>query len=621
MESEEGAKMVQSLVNVTPSKYSKRVLLKSILGRSDNGWELVGQRIIIGGWVKSSKEQIKDLPPPPPPPEAAPKKEEGPKEVSCVELLQSRIPLFRTIIKALTGHYPTQEKVETWSASARPNLTSIAYLQVNDGSCVLNLQVVVESSVAPLNQLMPTGTSILAEGVLKQSSVQGKHVVELNVEKVLHIGIVDHVKYPLAMRRIPVDVLRGYSHLRPRTITVASVTRIRNALTYATHAFFQNNDFLHVHVPIITTIDAKGFSEKFQVTSLSGKADKEQPKETNDIGAINLEVVRGAIKEKSNKVDELKRSDSNREALSAALQDLKKANELALQLEAQEKSKPGTLSKVVEVDFSKDFFGRQAYLTVSGQLHLESYACALGNVYTIGPTFQAEKTQNTKHLAESWVVELEMAFADLEDVMNCAEDYLKFLCQWVLEHCSDDMGFVCKRIDNTSIERLQFLLSSSFGKITYTQAVELLKIVTDKTFETKIEWGVPLAEEHESYLAEEVYKRPVIIYNHPKEIKPFHMRLNDDERTVAAIDVVLPKTGTLIRGGQREERFDILSTRVKELNLPKEQYEWYLDLRRQGTIKHSGFSLDFDLLVLWVSGLYDMRDVVPFPRSYGNVNF
>ncbi|XP_042497492.1 asparagine--tRNA ligase, cytoplasmic 2 [Macadamia integrifolia] len=620
MDSEKGAKMVQSHVNLTLSKYSKRVLLKSILGRSDNGLELVGQKVIIGGWVKSSKEQMKDSPPPPPPPpEAAPK--EGPKDVSCVEILQSRIPFFRTIIRAFTGHCPTQEKVETWSAtSARPSLTSIAYLQVNDGSCVLNLQVVVESSVAPLKELTPTGTSILAEGVLKKSSVQGKHVVELNVENILHTGMVDQDKYPLAMKRIPVDVLRGYSHLRSRTITVASVTRIRNALTYATHTFFQNNDFLHVHVPIITTTDAKGFSEKFQVTCLSGKADKES-KETNDIVAVNLEVVRGAIKEKGNKVDELKRSDSNREALFAALQDLKKANELALQLEAQEKSKPRTLSRVVEVDFSKDFFGRQAYLTVSGQLHLESYACALGNVYTFGPTFQAEKTQNIQHLAESWVVELEMAFSDLEDVMNCAVDFLKFLCQWILEHCSDDMGFVCKRIDVTSSERLQSLVSSSFERITYTEAVELLKDVTDKKFEAKIEWGVPLTEEHESYLAEVVYKRPIIIYNHPKEIKPFHMRLNDDERTVAAIDVVLPKTGTLIRGGQREERFEMLSTRMKELNLPMEQYEWYLDLRRHGTIKHSGLSLEFDSVVLWACGLYDIRDVVPFPRSCGNLNF
>ncbi|KAJ4969218.1 hypothetical protein NE237_015919 [Protea cynaroides] len=618
MESEEGAKMVENRVTLTPSKYSKRVLLKSILVNNDGGREFLGQRVIIGGWVKSSKEKMKDLPSPPP--EAAPKKDEEPRDASCVEILQTRIPFFRTIIKVLTGHYYPQEKAATtWFAT--PTLPSIAYLQVNDGSCVPNLQVVVESYLAPLNQLTPTGTSILVEGVLKQSSVQGKHVVELEVENILHIGIVDHVRYPLAMKKIPVDVLRGFSHFRPRTITVASVTRIRNALTHATHTFFQNNGFLHVHVPIITTTDAKGFSEMFQVTSLSGKADKKDPKMTDDIGAVNLEVIRAAIKEKSNKVEELKRSDSNKEALLAARQDLKKANDLALQLEGQEKSKPGTSLKVAEVDFSKDFFGRQAYLTVSGQLHLESYACALGNVYTIEPIFQAEKTQNIKHLAESWVVELEMAFADLEDVMNCAEDYLKFLCQWVLEHSSDDMEFVYKRIDITSIERLQLLVANSFEKISYSEAVELLKKVTDKTFKAKVEWGVPLTEEHESYLAEEIYKRPVIIYNFPKEIKPFHMRLNDDGRTVAAIDVVLPKTGTLIRGGQREERFDMLSKRMNELSLPKEQYEWYLDLRRHGTIKHSGFTLEFDRVVLWASGLFDIRDVVPFPRSWGNINF
>ncbi|KAL5718130.1 asparagine--tRNA ligase [Ranunculus cassubicifolius] len=374
---------------------------------------------------------------------------------------------------------------------------------------------------------------------------------------------------------------------------------------------------------VITGVDAKGHTEKFQViTTLSGKEDRKQErneKVDTKASATKLEILKSSIKEKSNKIEELKRSESNKEALMVALQDLQKANELALQLEALEKSNPEHRSKAKR-ESSSDFFPRHMYLTVSSQLHLESYACALGNVYSFGPTFQAQKSQSTRHLAELWMVELEIAFADLEDAMDCAEDYLKFLCKWILEHCSDDMKFVSKQVDQTIVDRIQSISSNSFQRITYKDALVVLSEAKDKTFEVKLDWGVALTEEHESYLAEEIYKKPVIIYNYPKELKPFYARVNDDGKTVSTIDVVVPKVGTLIRGCQKEERFDKLITRFKESNLPREQYEWYFDIRRHGSVQHAGFSLEFDRMVLFATGLSDIRDVSAFPKAAGIAN-
>ncbi|KAK9281623.1 hypothetical protein L1049_004526 [Liquidambar formosana] len=600
---------------VAPFKYSNRVILKTILGRDDSGLGLVGQKFVIGGWVKSSREVRKEHEPSPSDDGVA---LTGQKDVSCAEILQSRIPFFRSIMRVLgASNYPVREKLG--SVISKPPLPSVAYLQVSDGSCVASLQVLVDSAISPLSQLMLAGTCILAEGVLKQPSVPGKYVIQLEVEKILYVGMVDQNNYPLSKKRIPLGTLRDCSHLRPRTTTVASVMRICNALTFATHTFFHNHGFLYVQVPTITTTDSEGFSEKFHVTTLFSTADKKEPNAIADWG-VSLEAVQAAIKEKSNVVEELKRSESNKEALVAAVQDLRKTNELASQLEARGKSTLGTSLKADKADFSNEFFSRPSYLTVSGHLHLESYACALGNVYSFGPRFRADKSESAKHVAEMWKVELEMAFSQLEDVMNCADDYLKFLCKWVLEKCSDDMKFVSNRIEKTIVDRLQSMTSSSFEKISYTKAVEDLKVVTVKTFEVKIDWGVALTEEHVSYLADEIYKKPVIIYDYPKEIKPFYVRLNGDGRTVAAFDMVVPMVGTLISGSQNEERIDMLNTRIKELGLPTEQYEWYLDLRRHGTVKHSGFSLGFDAMVLLATGLTNVRDVIPFPRSHGKAN-
>lgn len=600
------------------SKYSKRVMLKNIVGRSDGGVGLAGQTAVIGGWVKSSREIKKDprvLHTPLEPSDAG-----SHKDLSCMEVFQSRVPLFRSIFRVLGGgDHRNKEKLDSILHKPPPQ-HSVSVLHVSDGSCVPGLQVVIDSTIVPPIQVMPTGTCILVEGVLQLPGAQGKHVIELKVEKLLHIGTVAMDKYPLSKKRLPLEMLRDYSHFRPRTTTVASVTRIHNAFHLATHNFFLNQGFLYVEVPIITCTDAEGFGRKFQVTTLlnRGATDDQSPKDDN--ARVGIEDVKNSINEKSKKVEELKRSSSNREALAAAVQDLKKTNDLLAHLEAREKSKPAHAQKAEKLDFSKDFFGHQAYLTVSGRLHLESYACALGNVYTLGPRFQAAPSESKKSLAEMWMVEVEMAFTQMKESMECAVEFLKSLCQWTLDHCHDDLKFIAKRVDKAALDRLQSLGSGAYEKITYAEAVEVLKQVKEKKFEAKVEYGASLTEEQESYLSEEIYKRPLIIFNHPKELQPFYVRLNDDGKTVAAFDIILPKAGNVIRGSQNEERLDLLAARMKEMGLPRQEYEWYLDLRKHGAVTNSGFTLALDTMVLYATGLNDLKDVVPFPRSFGKAN-
>ncbi|KAM1265554.1 hypothetical protein TB2_034857 [Malus domestica] len=559
MESKQTA-AAASTTRLSPFKYSKRVLLKTILERRDGGLELIGERVVIGGWVKSSKEVRKE-PVPRIDGDHVPGEPEPRSDVSCVEILQSRIPFLRTIVKVLGGgsggNYPLKDKLE--AALHKPPPPSTVFLKVGDGSCVASLQVVVESSLAPPGQLLHTGTCVIVEGLLQKPSVlQGKNVIELKVDHVHHIGIVEYSTYPLSKKRVPLDKLREFCHIRQRTTTVQSVMRIRNALEFAAHTFCQNNGFLSVQVPIITTTDGKGSSEKFHVTSLFTEAgEKEEPKK----------------------------------------------------------------AKVDNVKSSEGYFSSPTYLTASGRMHLESYACALGNVYSFGPRFRAEKGESPKHAAEMWMLEVELAFSELEEAINCADDFFKFLCKWVVENCSEDMKFVSQRIDKTRIDRLQSIISSSFERVSYSEALDALKKVTDKKIETKIEWGASLTEADLSYLADEIYKKPVIIYNYPKETKPFYVRLNDDGKTVAAFDMVVPKAGRLFSGSQNEERINILTARIKELGLAAQQYEWYLDLRRHGTVKHSGFNLEFDHMVLFATGLNDVRDVIPFPRSHGKANY
>lgn len=610
--------------HIPTSKYSKRVLLKTLLSREDRGLKLVGERVVIGGWVKSSKEVRKQQPVAEPQQGA----KAGQKDVTCTEILQTRVPIFRTFLK-LFGVGSHTEKDSTGGIALRVQhpVVSTVFLQISDGSCLDSLQVVVESTLAPPGQIMLNGTCILVEGVIQQPSASGKHAIEIKAEKVLHLGVVeDHEKYPLSKKRLPLHTLRDWAHFRPRTTTVASISGIRHALTQATHNFFQSSGFLYVQVPVITTTDSEGFSDKFNVTTLLGKPAEEASIKasaaSNEVSGVSLATVKASLKEKSNQVEELKRTDSNREALLAAIQDLKKTNELALQLEAKEKKEkakaPSMDIPAGRLDFADDYFSCQAFLTVSGRLHLESYACALGNVYTFGPRFKAQTSHSTKHVSEMWMIEAEMAFAELEEAMGCATDLLKHLCKWVVEKCPEDMKFVQKRVDQNIVARLQSVVSTNFEKIPYCEAINVLKQV--KKFELSLEWGVPLTEEHESYLADEIYKKPVIIYDYPKEVKPFYVRQNDDGKTVAAFDVIVPKVGAVIRGSQNEERIKMLTTRIKELGLSSEQYEWYLDLRRHGTAKHAGFSLTFDLIVLLATGISDIRDVIPFPRSYGKLS-
>ncbi|XP_021720160.1 asparagine--tRNA ligase, cytoplasmic 2-like isoform X2 [Chenopodium quinoa] len=584
--------------HIPTSKYSKRVVLKTLFSREDRGIGLSGERIVIGGWVKSSKE--------------------------------NRMPIFRTFLKLFgVGTHAEKDSAGGLTYRAQHPVMSTVFLQISDGSCIDSLQVVVDSTLAPPGQILLSGTCILVEGVIQRPSTGGKHSIEVKAEKVLHLGVVeDHEKYPLSKKRLPLHTLRDWAHFRPRTTTVASITRIRHSLTHATHNFFQNNGFLYVQVPVITTTDSEGLSNKFNVTTLLGKTITEEPSNkptsvTKQVSGVSLESIKASLKEKSNQVEELKRTDSNREALLAAIQDLKKTNELASQLEAKEKKekeKATALVKPDKLDFTDDFFSCQAFLTVSGRLHLESYACALGNVYSFGPRFKAQTSHSTRHVSEMWMVEAEMAFAELEEAMGCATDLLKHLCKWVLEKCNEDMKFVLKRVDQSIVGRLQSVVSTNFEKLPYCKAIDILKQAKEQKFDMNVEWGVPLTEEHESYLADEIFKKPVIIYDYPKEVKPFYVRLNDDGKTVAAFDVIVPKVGAVIRGSQNEERVKGLSTRIKELGLSSEQYEWYLDLRRNGTAKHAGFSLTFDLIVLLATGISDIRDVVPFPRSYGKIS-
>ncbi|KAK1353090.1 Asparagine--tRNA ligase, cytoplasmic 2 [Heracleum sosnowskyi] len=603
--------LAEAKVPVTlPSTYSGRIILKTIL---NNGLGLVGERLVIGGWVKSSKEVRKVRP------ETLelPSNVGTPTDVTCVEAIQSRIPFLRSIIKVFGGHCTNvHDKLDPFIT--KPPQPSMLYLRISDGSCLQSLQVVVDSSLFPPSHLMFPGTCVLVEGILQQSSFQGKNIIQIKAEKILHVGVVDHDKYPLSRKRIPVDASRDHEHFRPRTITVATVMRIRNALSLGTHTFFQNKGFLNVQVPIITPTDSEGSTEKFHVTTLLEHQTKEEKIVSMDeTQGVGLQSVKPSVAEKRRQVEELSRTGGNKEAFAAALEDVRKTDDLTMQLEAREKSKADHTYVKTGDRFSEDFFSCETYLTVSGRLHLQSFACALGDVYSFGPRFYAERSESKKFLAEMSMVELEMAFSQLEDAMNCANDLLKFLCTWVLEHCSEDLTFVSTRLESTILDRLQSTATGSFEKISYAEAINDLKKVTEKKFDVNIEHGIPLSEELQCYIADEIYKRPVIIYNYPKELKPFYVRLNDDGKTVAAFDLIVPKAGTLIRGSQNEERLDMLDSRIKELNLPKNQYEWYLDLRRHGTAKNSGFSLVFDLLVLYATGLNDVRDVVPFPRSFG----
>jgi asparaginyl-tRNA synthetase len=453
--------------------------------------------------------------------------------------------------------------------------------------------------------------------------------VELKAQKVLYVGTSDGAEYPLAKKKQSLEFLREKAHLRARTNTIGAVARIRNALAYATHTFFQERGFLYVHTPIITAADCEGAGEMFQVTTLLASAEENQASNNgSDSGSVTkeaLETLRARVEAQGQQVKKLKEEKAPKEEIQKEVATLLKAKE-ELKVAEEAARCVGGIYRTVDgkIDYSRDFFSRPAYLTVSGQLNGEYYACGLSNVYTFGPTFRAENSHTARHLAEFWMIEPEMAFCNLEDDMNCAEDYVRFCCIHLLRHCRGDLEFITKMIDPDALSRLEQVASTPFKRVSYTEAVELLEAAVKsgaKTFEFPVSWGVDLQSEHERYLTEEIFKQPVIVYNYPKDIKAFYMKLNEDAKTVAAMDVLVPRVGELIGGSQREDRLDVLTQRIQDAGMPLEAYAGYLDLRRYGTVPHSGFGLGFERLILFATGMENIRDVIPFPRWPGRADY
>lgn len=453
----------------------------------------------------------------------------------------------RRIAEILRNGQPDEAlNIQGWVRTKR-DLKGFAFIEVNDGSSLANLQVVINQELpdyeAILKQLN-TGASVEVAGVLVPSQGKGQRI-ELQAQTVKVYGEADPDTYPLQKKRHSFEFLRTIGHLRSRTNSFGAVFRVRNACAYAIHQFFQERGFLWVHTPIITRSDCEGAGELFTVTSLNLK--------------------------------EVPRTDQ-------------------------------------DVDYSQDFFGGHAYLTVSGQLEAEIMAMAFSNVYTFGPTFRAENSNTSRHLAEFWMVEPEIAFCDLEGDMNLAEEFLKHVFKYVLETCPEDMEFFNQRIDNSVLATADNIINNSFERITYTEAIALLE-KADTSFEYPFKWGLDLQSEHERYLAEQLFKKPVIVTDYPAQIKAFYMRLNDDQKTVRAMDILAPKIGEIIGGSQREERLDILEHRMQIQGLNPADLWWYLDLRRYGTVPHAGFGLGFERLVQFMTGMGNIRDVIPFPRT------
>ena len=465
--------------------------------------------------------------------------------------------------------------LQGWVRTRRDSKAGFSFLEINDGSCFGNIQVIAEASLpnyeSEIRRLSP-GCSVSVAGLVKASPGKGQ-ATEVQAASVTVHGLADVETYPLQKKGHSFEFLRTIAHLRPRTNTFGAVARVRNCVCNSIHQYFQEQGFLYVHTPLITASDCEGAGAMFQVTTL------------------NLDKL-------PRKADEEK--DEN--------------GEKSVESEKGENSKKGT------VNFSLDFFNRPAYLTVSGQLEAEIFACGLGKCYTFGPTFRAENSNTPRHLAEFWMVEPEVAFCDLWGDMELAEGLLKRIFRDVLEKCPDDMQFFNDRIDKTILETIHHILGSEFLRVSYTEAVEILE-KSGQTFEFPVGWGNDLQAEHERYLTEKHFKRPVILYDYPRTIKPFYMRVNDDGRTVRAMDVLVPKVGEIIGGSQREERLDVLESRMKEQGLEPEDYWWYLDLRRFGTVPHAGFGLGLERILLFITGMANIRDVIPFPRTPGSADF
>ena len=461
------------------------------------------------------------------------------KSLRIAELLQSPATDAEVVVKG-------------WVRTKRGN-KNVAFIALNDGSCVANMQVVVDLAKfdEELLRKVTTGACLRVDGRLVASCGAGQGV-EVQAEKIEIYGTADPETYPLQKKGHSLEFLRDIAYLRPRTNTFGAIFRIRHAMAYAIHKYFNDKGFYYLHTPLITASDCEGAGAMFQVTTLD-------------------------------------------------LNNLPKTEEGA-------------------VDYSQDFFGRPCSLTVSGQLEGELGALSLGQIYTFGPTFRAENSNTPRHLSEFWMIEPEMAFYELEDNMELAEDFLKYLIRYALENCREDLEFMNKMWDNGLIERLNFVLNHEFKRLDYTEGVEILK-ASGRKFEFPCDWGCDLQSEHERYLVEEHFKRPVILINYPKQIKAFYMKQNEDGKTVRAMDVLFPKIGEIIGGSQREENLDKLRRRIEEVGVPEKDIWWYLDTRRWGSAPHSGFGLGFERLLLFVTGMGNIRDVIPFPRTPKNAEF
>ena len=441
--------------------------------------------------------------------------------------------------------------VQGWVKTRRSS-KNVSFVQVNDGSTISDLQIVLDDSLPGYDRVesIMTGCSVSVVGTLVSSPGKGQRY-EVQARLLDVLGHADPEVYPLQKKRHTLEYLREIAHLRPRTNTFGAMARVRNAMAFAIHSFFQSRGSIYVNTPIITASDAEGTGELFRVTTLGPEAPA-----TRDAG------------------------DSPAE----------------------------------------DFFGRPTYLTVSGQLEAEIFALALSDVYTFGPTFRAENSNTSRHLAEFWMVEPEVAFCDLDGLAELAEEFLKYIFGYVLERCPEDMAFFNRWYDESAIATLESIVNTSFERLTYTEAVDVLKR-SGESFEFPVEWGLDLQSEHERYLTEKKLRRPLVITDYPKEIKPFYMRLNDDGRTVGAMDVLVPRIGEIIGGSQREERHEVLLRRMGESGLDEAGYWWYLDLRRFGTVPHSGFGLGFERTVQFVTGMQNIRDVAALPRTPKNAEF
>lgn len=453
-------------------------------------------------------------------------------------------PQINTLLKTM----PIGEMIDVWGwVKTRRDSGSVSFFEVNDGSCLASLQVVVEHGLENVDtelRKITTGASVHVQGKLVESPAKGQ-AVEVQASRMEAVGLADPETYPLQKKRHSFEFLRTMPQFRPRTNALAAVARVRSMLSFAVHRFFNERGFFHVHTPIITTSDCEGAGEMFLVTTL-------EPGQRRDPSA-----------------------------------------------------------------FAEDFFGRWAGLTVSGQLQAEIYAQAMGRVYTFGPTFRAENSNTSRHLAEFWMVEPEMSFCDLRQDMDLAEEFITVLVKDFIKECQPELDLFSRFIDKGLLRRLEVIGAQPFARLNYSEAIDAL-LRSGRKFEFPVQWGIDLQSEHERFLCEEITRGPIIIHDYPARIKPFYMRMNDDGKTVAAMDVLVPGIGELVGGSQREERYDMLVRRMDEAGLNKEEYSWYLDLRRYGSTPHAGFGLGFERMIQLVTGMPNIREVIPFPRTPGS---